>query len=287
MKTLVGAVILGSLLCAPVLALADDDARDYIPAPPGTSLFITYFKHSFGHKLYGDGDVQSDDFNLVQNVAILRPVYFTKIGPFVADPQVLIPAGNAEVDTGGAHLSANGISDPILVSTIWLVNNPDTKTWFGVTPFLTVPIGAYDNKRPLNMGANRWAFKGEAGFVKGLGAKTYWDLIAAYEIYGNNNDYGADSTTKKQEGVATLETHLSYDLAKDIYAAVDYFYHVGGETEVDGEKQHDALNNHAAQVTVGMGIASSYQLLVQYRSDFAVKSGPKTDTFGVRLLHVF
>lgn len=287
MKRCFVATVLGSLLVTAPVALADDDPRDYIPAPPGTKLFLTYFKHTFGHKLYRDGHLENDDFNLVQNVVILRQVFFTKIGPFVVDPQFLVPAGEAAVDTGGAHLSATGIGDPILCGTAWLVNNPGTKTWLGLTPFLTVPIGDYDNDRALNMGSNRWIFKGEAGFVKGLGEKTYFDLVAAYEIYGNNNDFGSDSVTQKQEGVATLEAHLSYDLAKDIFASLDYYGHFGGETKVDGVKQNDSLNNHAAQVTVALAMPAAYQLLVQYRRDFEVKSGPKTDTFGVRFLHAF
>ena len=50
-------------------AWADNDARDYVAAPPGTFLMISYFKHTTASKLYNDGDKVSREFNLNQIVA--------------------------------------------------------------------------------------------------------------------------------------------------------------------------------------------------------------------------
>ena len=137
----------------------------------------------------------------------------------------------------------------------------------------------------LNLGANRWAFKPEIGFVKGFG-DTYLDLTVAYEWYTDNDDpLGGDKL--EQDPVLTLEAHVSHDITKAFYVSADYFYHWGGETSLDGVDQNNEQSNHAWQGTLGFGIADNYQLLLQYRNDFLVKSGPKTDTFGVRFLYAF
>jgi len=279
---------LALLVSAPGPSRADDDARDYIAAPPGTFLMITYFKHIYADKWFTDGDV-TKDFNFSQNLVIFRPVYYTKIGPFVVDPQALIPAAEVHVDgegAGGADLSATGLADPVLLATIWFLNDAASKTWLGFTPFITLPLGSYDQDRALNIGNNRWAFKPEIGFVKGFGS-TYVDLIGAYEFYTDNDDYGSDGVTFEQDPILTLEAHVSHDITKSFYVAADYFYHWGGETTIDGDDQNNKQSNHAWQGTLGFGIADNYQILLQYRNDFLVKSGPKTDTFGVRFLYAF
>jgi hypothetical protein len=293
-RSLIVLAVLALLTIGAGAARADNDARDYVAAPPGTFLMITYFKHTTASKLYNDGDKVSREFNLSQNVVIFRPVYYTKLGPFVIDPQCLIIAGEAHLDgdlngdgiPDDGDLSTSGFSDPVLLATIWFLNDAQSQTWLGFTPFLTIPIGEYDDKKPLNIGNNRWAFKPEIGFVKGFG-KTYLDLTAAYEMYGDNDDPFGGQDKLEQDGLLTLEVHLSHDITKSFYVAADYFYHFGGETTLDGVDQNNEQDNHALQATLGFGIADNYQLLIQYRNDFIVDSGPKVDTFGARFLYAF
>ncbi|MFA5810196.1 MAG: transporter [Thermoleophilia bacterium] len=290
MRKLVVAMSMCMVLGFGTQVLADDDARDYIPAPPGTDLMITYFRHTSSNELKGNGKTLSKDFNLTTNVAIFRVVHFTKLGPYVVDPQILIPAGEAHLDgagVGGASLSATGIADPILAMTAWIVNDPKSKTWFGVTPFLTVPIGEYDKDRAVNLGANRWALKGEVGYVKGIGEKTYFELIANVEGYTDNKDYTAPGITMKQDALLTLESHLSYDISKTMYVAGDYYYHNGGETTVAGVKSNDKQGNHALQASMGFWLSPNHHLLLQYKDWVSVKSGPQSQTFGVRFLYAF
>jgi len=200
------------------------DARDYIPAPPGTTLAIMYFQHTTGHELYSDGDKLSNGLNLSANVGIFRPVYYTKLGPFVVDPQALIPFADQHVDgsaVGDANFSGSGLADPVLLATVWFLNDTASKTWFGFTPYVWLPIGQYDkDNQPFgNIGENRWKGRAEFGFVKGFGDKTYLDLVAYYQVFGDNEDYGND--TLKQEGVVGFETHLSFDVTKTFFVSAD------------------------------------------------------------------
>lgn len=283
------ALALVSFGLAPTVTWAAD-ARDYIPAPPGTALAIMYFQHTTGHEMYSDGD-KTADFNVSANVGIFRPVYYVKVGPFVVDPQALIPFANQHVDgagVGGAQLMGSGLADPVLLATVWFLNDAASKTWFGFTPYLWLPIGEYDKDNAINIGENRWKGRAEFGFVKGLGDKTYVDLVAYYQVFGNNSDYGPGSDTLKQKPLVGLEAHLSYDVTKSFFVAADYFYTGGGKTKVDGGGDWgDRQSNHSWQGTLGFALAPGYQLLLQYKNDFSVESGAKTDTFGTRFLYAF
>jgi hypothetical protein len=292
-------ILLCFALTIPELAMAAD-ARDYIPAPPGTFLFCTYYRHISASRLYRDGEKVSSDFNLTQNIGIFRPVYYTSIGkkalygngPFTIDPQALIPFGEAHLDgaaVGGNQFSDSGFADPVLLTTFWFVNAPEEKLWVGFTPYLTLPLGTYDRQKVLNLGGNRWVIRPEVGLVKGIGEKAYVDLIINGEFYTDNDDFGAGPNPVKleQDPVLGFETHVSYDITKQWFVSLDYYYNYGGETKVAGIRQNDGQSNHGLGISFFWGIGDHNQLLLQYRDDFSVKSGPGTNTFGVRWAYFF
>lgn len=269
--------------------LADNDFNDYVAAPVGTKMIGVYYNHLSGNEAYSGGDKDGQDTNLNANIGILRPIYFTEVGSFTIDPQALIPFGDMSLDgsdVGGVELATSGLGDPVLAATLWLLNNSDSKTWLGVTPFVTVPLGDYDNDRALNMGANRWAFKGEVGFVKGFGDLCL-NLTANAEFYTDNDDYGQTSATMEQDPAYIFEAHLGYNLSESFLVALEYFYHFGGETTVDGTAMEDEQENHAAQITLGFMLNPTYQLLIKYKGDLQVENGIETNTFGIRLFHFF
>lgn len=278
------------LLMPMATAFADNDARDYIPLPAGTTLIATYFNHISATDAYSNGDTVSKDTNLNANIGIFRAVYYTKLGNFTVDPQILLPFGEQSLDgsgVGGVELSSSGLADPILTATLWLVNDPEAKTWFGFTPFITMPLGEYDKEHGLNLGKNRWAFKPEFGFVKGFGPKLFLDLTAACEFYSDNDDYTSASLTLEQDPLYTAEIHLSYNFTDSFFASTDYFYYKGGETSVQGVDQDDETDTHALQLSMGFMLSPAYQLIVKYKNDVSVENGLKTKTFGVRLAHFF
>jgi hypothetical protein len=298
MKKIIIVALFGILLARPEISLAAN-ARDYIPLPDNTMLFCTYFKHMSANTLFANGKKVSNDFNLTANLGIFRPVYYTNIGNalygdggFTVDPQALIVFGQQELDgdaTGNKDLSDTGLADSTVLATFWFVNAPKDKFWVGFSPYITMPIGHYNQNRTFNLGKNRWAFKPELGIVKGFGEKFYADFIVNGEFYTDNNDFynGVTQVKMSQDPVLGIETHLSYDITKQWYISLDYFYNYGGETKVAGIKQKDELNNHGLGVSLFWMVGSNNQLMIEYRNDFSVKSGPGADTFGARWAYFF
>jgi len=299
MKKTATALLLLLGLAVPELALAVD-AREYIPADPGTVMMLTYFRHITASKAYSNGQ-GINNFNLSENLGILRPVYFTSLrskalygsGPLTVDPQALIPFGDVHLDgasaPAGSPYSASGFADPVLLATFWLVNAPEDKLWVGFTPYLTLPIGNYDRQSALNLGGNRWVVRPELGIVKGIGDRTYVDVVLNGQFFSKNDDYGSGATPQKleQDPLFGVETHVSYDINKQWITALDYYYSKGGETKLDGIKNNDEVDTHAIGVSFFYNIGDHNQLMLQYRDDFSVKNGAGTNTFGARWAYFF
>lgn len=299
MKKLLILSVMGLLLARPDVSQAAAYARDYIPMSPGTSLFCLYYNHVSANKLYHGGHKVGDDFNQTANIGLFRYVYYLNAGKallgdggLTIDPQFILPvvdinlSGDYEALNNGHDISTTGIGDPIILATFWFVNDPKNKFWVGFTPYITLPVGQYDKHRLVNPGSNRWAFKPEIGVVKGLGSRTYLDLILGGEFYTDNDDY-LGSGTLKQDPTLQAEAHLSYDITKQWAISLDYYYVYGGETKVDSIWQGDRQSNHGLGVTLFWLITSNTQLLVSYRDDFAVRSGAGTNTVGVRWAYFF
>lgn len=276
------------------------NARDYIPLPSGTFLFCSYFKHITASSLFSNGKKVGNDIGFSENLGIFRPVYYTNIGKafygdggFTIDPQALIPFGEGDLDTsslGGGKTSASGFADPTVLATFWFVNSPKDKFWVGFSPYFTLPIGNYDKGKSFNLGGNRWVIKPELGIVKGFGDRTYLDVIFNGEFYSDNKDYntGTGMAKLEQDPLLGVETHLSFDITKQWYVSLDYFYSHGGEQKINGTKVANSdADNHGLGVSLFWMIGSNNQLMIEYRDDFAVKNGLGTNTFGARWAYFF
>lgn len=276
-------------------------SRGYIPFSPGTSLLCLYYNHVSADTLFRNGTKvgPSDDYNKDVNVGMFRLIHYMSAGDalygdggFIFDPQFIVSfvdinlSGNYEALAGGKEISASGFGDPVLLTTFWFVNDPKHKLWIGFTPWLTLPLGEYDKNRLANPGGNRWAIKPELGLVKGIGDKAYLELSLGGEFYSDNDNYRGNKRLE-QDPVLQTEVHLSYDISKKVGVALDYYNSNGGETSINGVRQHNKLGNHALGFSLFMMIGGSNQLLLSYRDDFSVRTGAGDSTVGVRWSYLF
>lgn len=288
-------ISLGALICASTMLpitdahAVDVDAGDYTALPAGTNLFLAYAQTASRAGVYADGNNVLPGAELDSRVGILRGVHFMDIGGFIVDPQFLLPFG--KLDAGGdtdALGDTSGIGDLILAATVWLVNNPDKKRYFGITPFLYLPTGSYQHDNALNLGENRWKFALQAGYIQGLGDKFSVDLIADVMLYGENDEFGANQLTQKQDASFQFQSHLRYHVTPtfDLRAGISQTW--GGENEIDGIDQGDRTETFKWSVGTAWFVTPSVQLMANYGRDASVHSGFKEDRrFNLRLLKVF
>lgn len=282
-------IVMALLMAAAGETCLAGDTRGYVPAPADTYGLLFYYRHSAGNEKYSDGEKVAEDFNIQSNIQIFRPVYYSALASMPVSLQALIPFGDISLDgssVGNRNFSTSGLADPTILAAIWPISNPATKTWLGFSEWFKLPLGEYDKDRTLNMGSNQWAFKTEAGFVKGFG-DFYLELSPYIEFYTDNSDYSTASITLEKDPVFCLETHLSYDINKAALVSLDHYYTKGGETTVAGVSRNDETDTHSLQFTFGFSPVPKQKILLQYLQDVSVENGPKTSRFGMRYTYIF
>ncbi|QEM69924.1 transporter [Geobacter sp. FeAm09] len=282
MKILWRALFACLLLLSPTVSHGGDtNARDYLPAPSGTKVMLTYYKHITADSLYVGGE-RTSGFNYTQDLGFFRFVYFNTLFNMPIDYQVL---GFYNNQTLNGTMSSSGVMDPSLVSTIWPVSNPASKTWVGFTQYVSMPIGQYNKNNALNPGNNVWAFKEELGLAQGIGEKLLFELEPSVEFYTDNEDNSTGRLSKRP--LFQLNSHLSYDVTPKFFVSADYTYQNGGETTTAGVSDNNRTQSHRVGVSFNYKIADDLQAMVDYSATVDTENGPKANISGVRLMYVF
>lgn len=288
--TISGLAGIGGLHCTPSFAL-DNDADDYSAGavPVGTNLALLYYQHVDRDQVFSNGQKVANG-QLSSDVGILRGVRFVKWGPFVADPQFLLPFGRLASSRDLSALgSTSGIGDLILTATVWLYNNPETGHFFGVTPAVYVPTGSYEKNRALNLGENRWKYLLQAGYVMPLFTKDLsLQLVGDATFFGNNTQFGPASQTMSQKTLFEYQAWLRYSVTPTFDVRVGMAHFAGGQTKVDGVENNDRIKTTNYKVGFGWAFAPSWHLVGVYGGDVSVVNGLKeTSRLNLRLMKAF
>ncbi len=281
---------LATMLLASGNAVAIDvDAGDYTALPAGTNLGMVYYQYATADSLYSDGDKAPINAGLDSQVGILRGVHFTEIGGYTVDPQFLLPFGKVEgKDDTSALGDTSGIGDLILAATVWLVNKPESNTYFGITPFLYVPVGSYDRNDTLNLGENRWKYALQAGYITGLTSKISLDLIGDVTFFGKNDELGASKATLEQDPLYQFQGFLRYNVTPQWDLRTGISHTLGGETQVNDINQDNALATTKMTIGTAWFANPGLQLIANYGRDLSVENGFKEQhRLNFRILKAF
>lgn len=284
-STAVATLLLSS---GPAMAL-DVDAGDYTALPSGTNLALLYTQFATADELYADGNKQPINAGLDSQVGVLRGVHFTEIGGYTVDPQFFLPFGRVEGKDDTSSLGdTSGVGDLALAATVWLINEPENNTYFGITPIVYAPTGSYDRDDALNLGENRWKYELQAGYITGLTSNISLDLVGDVTFYGENDELGAAKSTLKQDPSFLFQGFLRYHMSPQWDLRAGLAYATGGETEVDGVNQDNEMSDTKMTVGTGYFVTPSLQLLANYGTDLSVKNGFKEQhRLNLRILKVF
>lgn len=266
------------------------DPGDYLPLPAGTDLLVFYLQHNHFNAYYSDGKKQAGDFEMASNVGILRYVHYMELGGFIINPQVVVPFGEIQLKkpfAGLSEMSITDVGDPMLAATTWLYNNPETRRYIAMSTTAVLPLGGYDGDRgPINMGANRWSGIFHLAYVTPVTAKSMFELVTEYAVYGKNDDFLG--MTQKRDDFYGVQGHLSYTPVPGSRFGVSYFHDYGGETELNGVSQGDKLDNSRWLLSAATQLTADTQLLLQYGDSIKVENGPyERQRVNLRLVKVF
>ncbi|HSI56433.1 MAG TPA: transporter [Ideonella sp.] len=268
----------------------DIDAGDYTALPAGTTVGVLYAQHAERNRLYASDQRVPGSNGLDSEIGVLRLIHFMKLGDYTVDPQMLLPFGRLEArgDLGPVLGKGSGTADLILAATVWTLEDPANRRYFGITPFLYAPTGSYDAAKPLNLGENRWKYALQAAYIHGVGAKLTFDFAADITAYGRNDKATPAGDELTQKPTLQFQGFVRYAMspAWDLRAGLSHAR--TGETRLSGVARNDDAQITKMQLGSAVFVGAKTQLLATWGRDLKVDNGFKESSrLNLRLLQIF
>ena len=220
--------------------------RKYSNTPVGTNSLAAGYSFASGNVLL-DPAVPVDDLDADLHVVLLqyarafgllgRNAKLRVVQPYAfADwtgSLVGMPASRARSGFGDTRVSVewNFLGAPALSAADFPSYVQDTVVGASFTTVL--PTGSYDEDELLNLGSNRFTFRGELGVSHAIGP---WVLEGAAKAWGfTDNDDFLERRRLSQDPLYAVEAHLIYNFGRPgLWAGLGAAYGFGGRTAVDG-----------------------------------------------------
>jgi hypothetical protein len=286
------ALLLTVAAAAPAAA-QDLEPKAYSASPVGATFLVSSAVRSTGSVVF-DPTLPFKDVKAGINGVVLG--VGTTFGLFgkLALVSALLPYSwgeiSGEVAEEARSITRAGLADARLKLSVNLLGNPAMRlgefvkvrprTIVGTSLTVVAPSGEYDRTKLINLGTNRWAFKPEVGVSVPF---RRWDLDAYLGtwLFSPNADYYPGGTTREQEPVVALQTHVSYTFKPRLWLAVDSTWYSGGETRVDDGPPIGGVNNSRLGATLSVPVGRRQSLKASYSSGVAVRTGTDFRTVAV------
>lgn len=284
-------------LGAPFGWAIDYQPFDWAPLPPGTNVVMGYYEFGL-HDEYNNkvAGTFKNNTHLYNDLGVARYLYYGEdlIFGHQWDVNVLLPFGSLTDGKIDGHMlgNASGIADPVASAGFWFINRPEQRQFFSAADYITLPIGTYDEHRPLNLGANRWQNDIQADFMQGFGDKFTLDVSADWVYYGDNDEAGTGHQKLTQKSTYGAYTWLSYDVtdvlrrslpnASNASISIGYAGLFGGEQKIAGRSNGAKTREDQLRLTYMMFLSPTWQGLVSVSHDIDA-SGQFKQNFGLML----
>jgi hypothetical protein len=286
-------VLVLAAVARPVVVRAQDiEPRSYANAPIGVNFLVGGYAYAWlGFPL--DPAVPLTDPDLNTSNAIAGYARVLNIGGQSARISLLAPyawlKGSALYKGEPVSREVNGFTDAKLRLAVNLLGAPamDMASFkdykqdliVGASVTASAPIGQYDPERLVNIGANRWSFKGEVGASKAAG-RWILELSSALEAFTTNSDFFG-GITREQDPVWSIKGNIIRNFPKSIWASLDGTYFAGGTTVLDGTRRNDLQQNWRAGVTVALPVNKRNSIKLYGSTGVYARTGNNFDLVGL------
>ena len=259
---------------ADAIDLQPNDAR---PPPPGINSLQVSYQHSERGDFYAHGD------KTITNLQISSDLYLWRVGhsfEIAEHPAYFY----AQVPTGAVHpqkiLAAaagdSGVGDATLLLAFWPYVNRETKTYFALGAYLSLPTGSYDKNRYFNVGENVYKTALQAAYQMPVADKI--NFMAAFDAVwaSDNSEYRLPQSIAigklEQSPQYNVQAGFSYEISPTYELSAAYYYTLGAEAKVNGVNQDNEKDVHRYQVFA----VAKYpfgRFTLQYGSDIKTENG--------------
>jgi len=93
---------------------------------------------------------------------------------------------------------------------------------------------------------------------------TTFEILPSVTFFEDNSDPSGDANTTGQDPLFTLESHVTRNLTKTVWASFGGIYNYGGETSTDGVWNNDRRESLGLGASVSIAATSSTSIKLSY-----------------------
>ena len=253
----IGIILLLTLSIRQVSNAQDLEPRAYARVPINITILSPGFSYSKGN-VVTDPAILLKDLNANVETFSLGLAHTFNLFGLSAQALAVLPFSfvNASAQGNGQLQTANrtGTADMRFRLSVLLlggqaqklqefVKNNKPRTILGTSLTIQPPTGQYYLDKLINIGTGRWAFKPEIGLSQPLGKQWLLDLYSAVWLFTKNSSFFPGQLLRSQNAIYTIQSHGSYNIKPNLWAAFDATYYAGGNSTVNGVAKDDQVSN--------------------------------------------
>jgi hypothetical protein len=268
------------------------EPRAYSNAPVGVNFVMVGYGYTRGGLSF-DPALPVTNVNLETHSAFLTYTRVVDLWGKSGKIDVLVPytflSGSADFEGTPVARVVDGFADPLFRASINFYGAPALtvkefanyrQNWIvGASLRASIPSGQYDKSRLVNLGANRWTIRPEVGISKAAGPWTL-ELTAGATLYSANKDFYR-GTTRLQDPLYSSESHVIYNLRRDLWASLDGNYFAGGRSTLNDVRGNSLQRNWRAGATLALPIDRHNSLKLYASRGVSARTGDNFDLIGI------
>ena len=294
-------ILLGILALSPIasqVVLAIDLQPNDIVAPPPniTSATLTYYStqntnyYSNGTRLT-NGPYANPIINTNSAIFRLSTTYTVANFPGVSYAQ--LPYGTtSQAGSLSSYPASTGIGDAVLATAVWPYANHQTRTYFGMAAYLSLPTGTYKSDQAFNYGQNRYQSDIQMGYQAPIIGKIDGALAVDTLFYGGNSQCAAACLSRtnvalNQKPLTTTQVGPIYNINQIFTIAATYLYVAGGAQSINNVYQNNVINTQRYLLSA-VARTEYGRFTLQYGRDLEIKNGfMQTELLALRYHYSF
>lgn len=171
----------------------------------------------------------------------------------------------------GVTLSVNLLGAPTMTHADFQELRQDPPQILGASVKIVAPTGDYDPNKLINIGSNRWAIKGELGYIIPLRPRWLLELDLGGWIIGDNDDFLG--VTREQQPIVSSQIHLVRRFRPGFWGSLDLNYYIGGRSTIGGEPVADLQRNSRLGGTLVIPFRGRHAFKLGYSTGVVTESG--------------
>jgi len=281
-----------ALLAVPWARAQTLEPRSYTNVPVDTNFLIAGYNHSSGDVAF-DPAVPLTDAHLTTDSSILAFARsfgaWSKSAKFDVVAPIVSMYGDAIHDGERVSRDITGMGDPQFRVSMNFYGAP-ALDWqqfrdyhqdliLGASLAVTAPFGQYDDRRLVNIGANRWAIKPELGASKAIGP---WlaELYGAVTFYTRNNDF-LDGGYVELDPLYSTQFHVTRNFPNHVWVAFNANYYWGARATVNGRRTDTLQASSRFGLTLAVPVNRRNSIKLYGATGVWARTGSGSTNFGI------